>query len=65
MKFIECHLSHNGLCICVPLSSIFSIAQNFDNTAFIETSFDVSGNSLGFSTSETYDEIKEKLSQAV
>lgn len=65
MKYIECHLSHNGLCISVPLSSILSIAQNPDKTAFIETSFDINGESLGFFTSETYEEIMSKLSQAV
>ncbi len=62
MEFIECHEKETGIKVLVPLNKILSISQlHEDLTAFIETSIDFDGNSIGIFTKELYVEIKKRI----
>lgn len=62
MKFIEVHEKETNVKVLVPLDKIMTISQSHEDlTAFIETSYDVDGNGVGFYTKELYAEIVLKL----
>ena len=62
MKFIEVHEKETNTKVLIPLDKIVTISQSkTDLTAFIETTYDIDGNGVGFYTKELYVEIKLQL----
>ena len=49
----------------MPVKNIKSIVSNDDGSAFIETGLDKKGESTGFYTKETYEDIRRKIAKLI
>lgn len=51
--------------VLMPVRNIKSIVSNDDGSAFIETGLDKKGESTGFYTKETYEDIKRAIAKLI
>ncbi|MBQ4558150.1 MAG: hypothetical protein IJA61_02095 [Clostridia bacterium] len=64
-EIIELTERDNTFKVLMPVKNIKSIVSNDDGTAFIETGVDKKGESTGFYTKETFEDIKRTIAKLI